>query len=187
LTNLYLHSAGAVNSARGDGAASWDEPGAEPPDKFDYDPDAPVPTRGGGKLLPPSGSIAQNDGEERADVLVYTSEVLKADLEVTGPLSAVIYAASSAQDTDFTAKLVDLYPDGQAVLINDGIIRARFRDGRDKPALIEPGQVYEYTNDPWCTSNVFLQGHRLRGKSAPPTSPAASAIRTWAVCPAIPG
>jgi putative CocE/NonD family hydrolase len=161
-TKYYLHSGGKANSAHGDGTVSTDPPGDEPPDKFDYDPRDPVPTRGGCKLLPPSGSLAQNDVEERTDVLVYTTPPLLKDLEITGPLKAVIFASSSAKDTDFTAKLVDVYPDGTATLINNGIIRARFREGRANPSLIEPGEIYKYEIDLWCTSNVFLKGHKIR-------------------------
>ncbi len=161
-TKLFLHSGGAANSVHGDGRVSFVAPGDEPADEFDYDPLDPVPTRGGCKLLAPSGSLLQNDVEEREDVLVFTSEALDKDLEVTGPLEAVIYASSSAKDTDFTAKLVDVYPNGDAVLINDGIIRARFRDDLLNPSLIEPGKVYAYHIDMWATSNVFLAGHRIR-------------------------
>ncbi len=159
---LYLHSKGDANSIDGDGTVSFHPPGRETPDGFDYDPHDPVPTRGGCKLLSPSGSLPQNEVEEREDVLVYTSDVLERDLEVTGPLKAVLYAESSAVDTDFTAKLVDVYPDGKAVLINDGILRARFRNGLYDPALIEPGEVYRYEIDLWATSNVFIKGHRIR-------------------------
>jgi hypothetical protein len=104
----------------------------------------------------------QREAEKRQDVLVYTSEPLEEDIEITGPLTAVIYASSSEIDTDFTVKLVDVYKNGRATLINDGIVRARFRNGRKKPSLIEPGKIYEYTIYLWCTSNVFLKGHRIR-------------------------
>jgi predicted acyl esterase len=161
-TEYYLRSGGKANSIHGDGTVSTEPPGDEPPDRFDFDPRDPAPTRGGCKLLSPSGSLPQNDVEERMDVLVYDSEVLKNDLEITGPLKAVIFAASSAKDTDFTAKLVDVYPDGTATLINNGIIRARFRDGRSHPSLIEPGKIHRYEIDLWCTSNVFKKGHRIR-------------------------
>jgi len=161
-TRYYLHSGGQANSCSGDGAFSTEPPGEEPPDRYDYDPHDPVPTRGGNKLLPPSGSMDQREVEERRDVLVYTSEVLPEDLEITGPLRAVIYAASSAKDTDFTVKLVDVYLNGEAININDGIIRARFREGRDRPSLLDPGRIYALAVDLWCTSNVFLKGHRLR-------------------------
>lgn len=161
-TKFYLHSQGNANSVNGDGWLSIEPPQDEPSDQFDYDPNNPVLTMGGAKLLPPSGSLDQREAESRNDVLVYSSEVLKEDLEITGPLTAIIYASSSAKDTDFTAKLVEVYPDGKAILINQGIIRARFRQGKDNPSLIEPGKIYRYEISLWCTSNVFLKGHRIR-------------------------
>ncbi len=100
--------------------------------------------------------------EQRSDVLVYTSAPLSKAMNVTGPISVVLYAASSAPDTDFTAKLVDVYPDGTAVNLNNGIIRARFRDSLSKPSLITPGKVYKYTIAIWPTSNLFKAGHRIR-------------------------
>jgi putative CocE/NonD family hydrolase len=121
-----------------------------------------VPTRGGTTLSIPPGVFNQADVEDRDDVLVYTSEVLSADLEVTGPVSLRLYAASSAPDTDFTAKLVDVRPDGYAQNIVDGVIRARFRESQSAPTLITPDRVYEYEIDLWATSHVFKPGHRIR-------------------------
>ena len=100
--------------------------------------------------------------EKRQDVLVYTGEMLSQDTEVTGPISLSLYAASSAPDTDFTAKLIDLRPDGYAQNIAEGVIRARFRESHTAPSLITPGEVYAYTIDLWATSHVFKAGHRLR-------------------------
>jgi uncharacterized protein len=100
--------------------------------------------------------------ERRDDVLVYTSEVLEDDVEVTGPVALTLYAASSAPDTDFAATLVDVHPDGRAINITQGILRARFRDSLEAPTLIEPGRVYAYRIALWETSNVFLAGHRFR-------------------------
>jgi putative CocE/NonD family hydrolase len=101
--------------------------------------------------------------EKRNDVLVYTSTVLTEPVEVTGPIQMKLYASTSAKDTDWTAKLVDVHPDGYAQNIQDGIIRARYRNGIDEPAsLLQPGQVVEYTIDMWATSNTFLPGHRIR-------------------------
>ena len=102
-------------------------------------------------------SVAQRD-----DVLVYTSEPLGDDLEVTGPVSMTIYASSSAPDTDFTATLVDIHPDGRAINICEGLRRARFKDSIEEPVLIEPGRAYQYEIDLWETSNVFKMGHCLR-------------------------
>ena len=95
-------------------------------------------------------------------MLVYTTAPLARDVEVTGPVKAVLYAASSARDTDFTAKLVDVHPGGYAMNVAQGIQRARYRDSWERPALLEPGRVYEYTIDLWSTSNCFRRGHRIR-------------------------
>jgi putative CocE/NonD family hydrolase len=100
--------------------------------------------------------------EERADVLVYSTPPLKEAVEVTGPITVTLYAASTAPDTDFTANLVDVHPDGPAINLNNGIIRARYRDSLEKPELSEPGRVYEYTIDVWPTSNLFKEGHQIR-------------------------
>jgi putative CocE/NonD family hydrolase len=100
--------------------------------------------------------------ESREDVLVYTTSPLTADVEVTGPVLVTLYAASSAVDTDFTAKLVDVHPSGFAQNLTDGIIRARYRHSAVRPEPIEPGRVYAYTIDLWATSNVFKAGHRIR-------------------------
>jgi putative CocE/NonD family hydrolase len=108
------------------------------------------------------GPLDQSNVEKRDDVLVFTSEKLNNALEVTGPVSVLLYAASSAPDTDWTAKLIDVYPDGRPFNLCDGIIRARYRDSATKPALIVPGKVYRYEIDLWVTSNVFLPGHRIR-------------------------
>jgi putative CocE/NonD family hydrolase len=108
------------------------------------------------------GAFDQRPQEYRNEVLVYTSEVLDEAVEVVGPVEVTLYAASTAVDTDFTAKLVDVYPDGRAINIGEGIIRARFRESQQQPALIEPGQVYEYKIMVGSTANLFKAGHRLR-------------------------
>jgi hypothetical protein len=101
--------------------------------------------------------------EEREDVLVYSTPVLSEAIEVTGPIRMVLYAATSAKDTDWVARLLDVYPDGKVYNLQDGILRARYRGGKNKPAsLLEPGKVYQYEIDLWLTSNVFLPGHRIR-------------------------
>jgi hypothetical protein len=128
-----------------------------------YDPEDPVPTLGGCNLGKcPVGPHDQTIAEQRQDVLVYTSEELTNELEVTGGVKVVLYASSSATDTDWTAKLVDVDPDGRAINLCDGILRARYRESAVEPALIEPGKVYPYEIDLWVTSNVFLPGHRIR-------------------------
>ena len=161
-TRYYLHSDGSANTRSGDGTLSTAPPGAEPPDRYVYDPADPAPTLRGNTLMIPHGVADQRSTEDRGDVLVYTSDPLEHDLELTGPIKVQLFAASSAVDTDFTAKLVDVRPDGYAQNIQDGIIRARYRSSARQPTFITPGQVYEYTIDLWATSQVFKAGHRLR-------------------------
>ncbi len=161
-TRYYLHSGGDANTRRGDGSLSTIPPGEETPDQYVYDPANPAPTAGGNTLIIDYGVFDQGGVEDRPDVLVYTSEPLERDLEITGPISAKIFAASSAIDTDFTAKLVDLRPDGYAQNIQDGIVRARYRTSAAQPSFIIPGRVVEYTIDLWATSHVFKAGHRIR-------------------------
>ena len=152
---------------RQEGGLSPEKPaGDEPFDAYLYDPRDPVPTRGGALCcyptgLPP-GPFDQRGIEARSDVMVYSTPPLDRDLEVTGPIVVKLWAASSAPDTDFTGKLVDVEPDGFARNLTDGIIRARYRYSRSNPELIEPGRVYEYTIDLWATSNLFKAGHRIR-------------------------
>jgi putative CocE/NonD family hydrolase len=165
-TPYYFHGEGSANTLEGDGKLDTAKPGQEPADRYVYDPDDPVPTLGGSNLSKcPVGPHDQTKAEKREDVLVYTSGELTSELEVTGPVKVVLYAASSAADTDWTAKLVDVHPDGRPFNLCDGIIRARYRasaDGHDGPTLIEPGNVYRYEIDLWVTSNVFLPGHKIR-------------------------
>jgi len=162
----YLHSRGRANSSFGDGALSADAPGLEPPDSFLYNPLDPAPTRGGGLCCyPPAlrgGAFDQSSIEHRADVLVYSTEPLAQNLEVIGPVTLTLFAASSAPDTDFTAKLVDVSPCGFARNLTDGIIRARYRESRSAAVLMTPGKVYEFTIDLWSTANLFQAGHRIR-------------------------
>ncbi len=171
-TPYYLHSDGSANSLDGDGTLNTTSPGDEPPDRYDYDPENPVPTLGGNNstwtmvmyspdpVLP--GPLDQRPVEAREDVLVYTSETLERDLEVTGPLEVVLYAETSARDTDFTAKLVDVHPDGRAIHLAEGILRARHRNSLEREELLEPGRVETYRIEIAPTSNLFLKGHRLR-------------------------
>jgi putative CocE/NonD family hydrolase len=163
-TDYYLHSNGAANTREGDGSLSSAVPsGKEAPDTFVYDPANPVPSVGGAQLMPvDAGPRNQARVESRADVLVYSTPPLEQDVEVTGPVTAALYAATSAPDTDWTVRLVDVHPDGESYGVVDGIVRARYRNGRDKPALLEPGEVYEYRIDLTATSRVFKRGHRIR-------------------------
>jgi putative CocE/NonD family hydrolase len=166
-TKYFLHSRGAANSLFGNGTLSKDDPAAdEAPDHFRYDPVNPVPSKGGHSCctadVAPVGPFNQTEIEQRADVLVYSTPVLDQPVEVTGPITLTLYAATTAVDTDWTGKLVDVYPDGRAINLNNGIIRASFRDSLEKPTPIQPGKVYEYKINIWPTSNVFLPGHRIR-------------------------
>jgi putative CocE/NonD family hydrolase len=165
-TTYFLHSQGAANSAGGNGSLSTQAPNSEPPDNYVYDPANPVPTIGGPLCCDPAhlkpGARDQRPAETRADVLVYSTRPFTEDVEVTGPVNVELYVESSALDTDFTAKLVDVGPDGFARNLTDGIIRARYRDSREKAELLKPGQVYKLGIDLWATSNVFLKGHALR-------------------------
>ncbi len=161
-TPYYFHSQGGANSLHGDGQLSSQAPAEEPPDRSVYDPNDPVPTGGGNTLIIPMGVQDQHPIEARQDVLVYTSEPLAALVEVTGPITVELYAASSAPDTDFTAKLVDVRPDGYAQNLADGIIRARYRLSRSVAALLSPGEVTRFSIDLWATSHVFQPGHRIR-------------------------
>ncbi|HZS79045.1 MAG TPA: CocE/NonD family hydrolase [Ktedonobacteraceae bacterium] len=168
-TRYYLHSNGHANSLQGDGSLTTEAPDSSESasDKYDYDPANPVITRGGALLMTPefpAGPYDQRSTESRQDVLVYTTGELMEDLEVTGPISVHLWAISSAPDTDFVARLVDVHPDGYAQNLTDGIIRARYRDFARgaAPSLIEPGKPYEYEIDLWATSNVFKAGHRIR-------------------------
>ena len=113
-------------------------------------------------LGPRSGVALQNHIEKRSDVLVYSSEILENDMEITGPIEVILYVSSDASATDFTAKLVDVYPDGRALNLCDGIIRARYRNSTVKQELLEPNKIYEFTIDLWPTSNVFKPGHKIR-------------------------
>ena len=165
-TVYYLHSGGKANSAAGDGGLSTEAAKNEAADDYVYDPGNPVPTVGGplccdsGHL--PAGPLDQQHVEARSDVLVYTTPPLAQDTEVTGPVTLDLYAKSSAVDTDFTGKLVDVAPDGTAINLTEGILRARYRESMSEPKLIEPGKVYDYKIDLWSTSNVFMKDHRIR-------------------------
>jgi putative CocE/NonD family hydrolase len=165
-TRYLLQSEGKANGAAGSGSLSTASGGKQAPDTFVYDPADPVPTVGGplccdGNHLAP-GPRDQKDVEARSDVLVYSTPPLEQDLEVTGPVTLDLFAKSSAVDTDFTAKLVDVWPNGMAQNLTEGILRARFRESTSEAKPIEPGKVYEFKIDLWSTSNVFLKGHRIR-------------------------
>jgi len=161
-TPYYLRAGLPGNGATlYDGGLSAEPPAAvEASASFTYDPGDPVPTLGGNTLYLPSGPTDQRKAETKS--LTFTSAPLEQDLEVTGPLKAVLHAVSSAVDTDWVVRLTDVYPDGRSILIADGILRARFRESTVEPSLITPGRGYRYDIDLWATSNVFKAGHRLR-------------------------
>jgi putative CocE/NonD family hydrolase len=163
---LYLESAGRANSAEGDGGLADHLPARAAEDHFVFDPRDPAPTRGGAVCCNPKvfpwGPLDQRPVEQRADVLVYTTPPLKQELEVIGPVEVVLYVATTARDTDFTAKLVDVFPDGYARNLTDGILRMRYRNSLARAELLHPGEVYRVTVDAGVTSNVFLKGHRVR-------------------------
>jgi putative CocE/NonD family hydrolase len=162
-TSYYLHSAGAANSAAGDGALGLSAPQRETPDTFLYDPRNPVPTIGldAHHIISP-GPKEQYKVERRKDVLVFSSDALAEETEITGPIRLVLYAKSSAPDTDFTATLVDLRPDGTPVDLCSGIVRARYRESLGSPSFLAPGTVFRYEIDLGATSVVLDPGHRIR-------------------------
>jgi putative CocE/NonD family hydrolase len=141
-------------------------PGTDAVEEYTYDPRHPVPTKGGAACCDPKifpwGPMDQRSVEDRPDVLGYVTEPLTEPVEVTGPVKAQIYVSTSAPDTDFTVKLVDVFPSGEARLLTDGILRLRYREGLGRPVLARPGEVYSVTVDAGVTSNVFLPGHRIR-------------------------
>lgn len=165
--NFYFHSNGRANSLSGDGWLSRRAPSTEPPDKFTYRPDDPCPTRGGATTgaqpaALPDGVFDQRPVEERNDVLVYTSDSIREDLEITGPAMVVLHASSSAPDTDFTAKLLDVHPNNYSRNLCDGIIRARYRNSFELAAFLELGKIHEFRIDLGATSNLFKKRHRIR-------------------------
>jgi putative CocE/NonD family hydrolase len=158
-TMWYLRAGGGLAAAA---------PADEPPDTYVYDPADPAPTMGGQTSLPArmmkmnSGPLDQARLEARPDVLVYTSDPVEEPLEVTGPLAFVLHAATTATDTDFVVKLTDVHPDGTSIILAEGVLRARFRQGFEREVLVEPDRPEEYRVDLGATSNVFLPGHRIR-------------------------
>jgi predicted acyl esterase len=134
------------------------------PDCYTYDPEDPPPTKGGSIVswVYPPGSVDVSDVQQRPDVLAYTTEPLEDDLDVVGPLRMILYASSSAIDTDFVARLTDVFPDGRAIQLQAGALRTRYRDLDGEPSFIEPGRVYRLEIDMWATANRFKAGHRLR-------------------------
>ncbi|HKQ72833.1 MAG TPA: CocE/NonD family hydrolase [Blastocatellia bacterium] len=164
-TKYYFHSNKGANSSGGDGSLSTKLPDKEKPDTYEYDPQNPTPTIGGrlccGAAIQP-GPFDQRPNESRPDVLVFSTPPLERDLEVTGYITAELYASTSAADTDFTAMIVDVDPSGYARFLTDGVVRARYRNSTEREEPIAQGKVYKYAIDLWATSNVFKAGHRIR-------------------------
>ncbi len=155
-TPFYLESGGKLTTAPPKASLQ--------PDQYTYDPGDPAPTVGGSivSFVYPPGSVDVSAAQSRADVLVYTTAPLDRDLDVVGPLRVILYASSSAVDTDFVARLSDVFPDGRAIQLQSGILRARYRDLDKEPQLLEPGRIYRFEIDLWATANRFKAGHRLR-------------------------
>jgi putative CocE/NonD family hydrolase len=167
MQTLYLHSGGKANSLYGDGKLSAALPAKNsPPDGFTYDPMNPVPSYGGNVCCTGNavqgGAFDQQRMETRHDILVYTSEPLTEDTEISGFIETTLYVGSDAKDTDFTIKLIDVYPDGKAYNLDETIQRARWRDGYEKEVWMEKGKVYKLEMTPMSTSNMFKKGHRIR-------------------------
>jgi putative CocE/NonD family hydrolase len=163
-TDFYLHSGGGANGSGGDGTLSVNAPDMEEsPDTFTYDPGDPTPYLVDAREL----ELGLNEDyagiqATRSDVLIFDSEPLSEEVEVTGPMTATLYAATDARDTDWFVMLLNVYPDGRAERIQEGVARARFRNGFDQPTLLEPNRVYRYDMDLWFTGMVIPPGHRLR-------------------------
>jgi len=167
MVELYLGSGGNANSLYGDGTLSFDAaPKQDAPDSYTYDPMRPVPTKGGGVCCMgdevESGAFDQSDLQMRHDVLVYTTPELQEGVNVAGFVDVELYVSSDAPDTDFTIKLIDVYPDGRAYNLDDSIMRARYRDGYDKTMMMKEGNVYKVTFSPLITANYFKPGHKIR-------------------------
>ena len=166
-TTFFLGSGGKANTLSGDGTLASEPPALDKPDSFTYDPKDPVTSYGGNVCCTgtavSAGSFDQRKMEARPDILVYSSEPFTQGTEVSGPIEPVLYVSSDVKDTDFTVKVIDVYPDGRAFNLDESIQRMRYRDGYDKPLVwMERGTVYKVTLQPLTTSNYFAEGHRLR-------------------------
>jgi len=164
---FFLSSGGKANTMDGDGVLTAAPPVKDAPDSFTYDPVNPVTSYGGNVCCTgtavTAGAFDQRKMETRPDILVYTSEPFKEGVEVSGPIEPTLYVSSDAKDTDFTVKVIDVYPDGRAFNLDESIQRMRYRDGYEKPLVwMEPGKTYKVTLQPLTTSNYFDAGHRLR-------------------------
>jgi uncharacterized protein len=166
MVTYYLNSTGNANSRFGNGKLSTTNSSRDNPDSFTYDPMAPVPSYGGNVCCTGNavkgGAWDQQDMEARNDILVYTTDILTEDTEVSGSIESKLYVSSDVKDTDFTIKLIDVYPDGSAFNLDETIQRVRYREGYEKEVFMEKGNVYEVNLTPMSTSNLFKKGHRIR-------------------------
>jgi predicted acyl esterase len=162
-TLFYFHKGGML--------AQEKPPEGNDSRSYAYDPNDPVPNIGGQELGVPLGPKDQRRVEKRPDVLLFSTDVLKEPIEVTGRITARLYVSSDCPDTDFTVKLCDVYPDGRSMLVTDGILRARYHKSFEKESFLEPGKVYEMSVDLWSTSLVFNKGHRIRVAVSSSNSP----------------
>ena len=162
LVKYFLSGNGRANTLRGDGTLQTQPPAAAPPDHYRYDPADPVPFLMGATYAQVGGPDDYREVEKRDDVLVFTSEPFTQSHTICGPIKAHLWASSTATDSDFMFKLLDVHPDGFAQRLTDGMVRARYRNGGDKPSLITPGEIYEYDIDLWNTCQEFGKGHRVR-------------------------
>lgn len=167
MKTFFLDSGGRANTYKGDGSLRAGEPNAiDKPDSFEYDPFKPVPSLGGNVCCTGgairAGSFDQRPNEMRDDVLVYTSEILSEGVEVSGFIEATLFVSSDVKDTDFTVKLIDVFPDGRAFNLDETIQRARYREGYDKEVFMEEGKIYKLEISPMSTSNYFAEGHQIR-------------------------
>jgi putative CocE/NonD family hydrolase len=163
-TKLYLHSDGRANTMYGDGKLTSSKPGGDGDffDAYSYDPRNPCPNIFDTSITPAEGPFDQRSIERRDDVLVYSTDPMEKDLEVSGPVMVKLYAASSSKDTDFWAQLVDVFPNGYSMHLTEGIIRGRYRKSLETPELLEPQKIYEFNIDLWIISNVFMKDHVIR-------------------------
>ncbi|NQZ76592.1 MAG: CocE/NonD family hydrolase, partial [Ekhidna sp.] len=165
-TSFYLDSDGSANSLFGDGKLSLEAPTKPSQDNYTYDPNNPVFSNGGnvcctGNAIE-AGARDQQEMETRSDILVYTSDVLEEGIEVSGFIDISLFVSSDVKDTDFTVKLIDVYPDGTAYNLDETIQRARYREGYDKEGFMEEGEIYQIDLTSLSTSNYFAKGHRIR-------------------------
>ena len=166
MTTFYLKSTGKANGSLSDGKLSTSKANSDHEDGFTYDPMKPVPSYGGNVCCTGNavkgGAFDQQEMENRNDILVYTTDILEEGVEVSGFIESTLYVSSDAKDTDFTIKIIDVYPDGSAYNLDETIQRARYREGYGQEVFMEKDKVYKVDLTPMSTSNYFKKGHRIR-------------------------